>query len=681
MVNQNAITMDIENFALRFKLKFIMQVYGITLDEIKVSMNQRNEHFQIVIDFYIVMKKDGKKWKFVSKKGKKVGGMIPGDFVPDDEDKELEDVDEEFEPILQILTKDPQAGKTHDCIVTRCVLSYNRGRIPIVITPSKIALSEQTGGRIVEGVNELFLQDITNLNDIQKNLIKNDLKCFKDGEIGRWDTGSTGKGKLSGNTKKDIKKIRDGDIKALVVLNNKAGISKLNVLLAYMTDKKFDIIIDEAHSILNIGTLSGRFDFQYDYFNNMINSCPENGDNLVQYGEVPFDQSGRIMYILKQFLERNGGISLIGCTATVSYLTQNKTLKDIGIEFPVIQMNIPECYIGYKKCEKKIYRDNIEDAFIEIVQQEKNGTTLMLHSGHKQTCHYKSCETWVKCCKDTGIEHNKVGAMTDNSEGYSLYDSHMKLVERIKKNGKIDNKVLTEPWQAVEKFKKRFSYLGIFGDICMGESNTYQKCTEEVNCPINHMIMRGIDGVAYKDLTKIIQKSGRLFGNDTSKKNNKRTIWFSSEKEQKKYEHGFKLDKHLQNKGLSLSAIIFKDENKIVKKGNFDLDGKEIETVQRGPNDPDTPDEIESQFKRWHRTRNQTKIARLMRELKVDKLYTKQEFLGIAHSVDFKNKDIITNMSRSLRTQNGYGNIIEVSGDNIRIRPEIKEMYMKYFGN
>lgn len=141
------------------------------------------------------------------------------------------------------------------------------------------------------------------------------------------------------------------------------------------------------------------------------------------------------------------------------------------------------------------------------------------------------------------------------------------------------------------------------------------------------------------------------------------------------------MDKHLQNKGLSLSAIIFKDENKIVKKGNFDLDGKEIETVQRGPNDPDTPDEIESQFKRWHRTRNQTKIARLMRELKVDKLYTKQEFLGIAHSVDFKNKDIITNMSRSLRTQNGYGNIIEVSGDNIRIRPEIKEMYMKYFGN
>jgi hypothetical protein len=672
MVNQNAITMDIENF-LRFKLKFIMQVNGITLDEIKVSMNQRNEHFQIVIDFYIVMKKDGKKWKFVSKKGKKVGGMIPGDFVPDDEDKELEDVDEEFEPILQILTKDPQAGKTHDCIVTRCVLSYNRGRIPIVITPSKIALSEQTGGRIVEGVNELFLQDIANLDDFQRNLIKKDLKCFKDGEIGRWDTGCTGKGKLSGDIKKDIKKIRDGDIKALVVLNNKAGINKLVVLLAYMPEDKFDIIIDEAHSILNIGKLSRTFDFHYNSFNNMIQQFPE--ENPISYTDVPFDQSGRIMWILKQFLERNGGISLIGCTATVSYLTQNETLKDIGIEFPVIQMNIPECYIGYKKCEKKIYRDNIEDAFIEIVQQEKNGTTLMLHSGHKQTCHYKSCETWVKCCKDTGIEHNKVGAMTDNSEGYSLYDSDMKLLERVKKNG-----IFTEPWEAVEKFKKRFSYLGIFGDICMGESNTYQKCTEEVNCPINHMIMRGIDGVAYKDLTKIIQKSGRLFGNDTSKKNNKRTIWFSSEKEQKKYEHGFKLDKHLQNKGLSLSAIIFKDENKIVKKGNFDLDGKKIEQVQVPVPERATGRNMYERFVKFKNSTNPK--SEFVKNLDPEKVYTRQQIYNKLKTAGFASPSGIFNTF--INEDNNYNKITileKIGNDQYKLLQKYVKDHKKAFGN
>lgn len=683
MAKINDIMIDIEDFAKRFKLRFIMEIHGISMREIKISMKQYSNGFQIVIEYYIVMKNGSKRWKFVpAGKGKKRGGIVPGSFVPvpGDPDPDLKDLeDEDFEPMIEILTKDPQAGKTHDGIVAGCVLSHELGRFPIVIIPSKIGLQKQTTSRVADGVEVDFVQDIKNLNEIQKKIIKENPKVFTTDQIGRWDTGSKGKGKLSGKISKDIKKIREGKIKALVVLDNKAGISKLIVLLAYLKDKNVDIIIDEAHSVLNIGPMTRTFERQYSYFDGLCEDFPE--EEAVSYTDVPFDKEGRKMWIIKKFLERQGGISITGLTATVSYLTQNQQLKDAQVEFPVIKMNIPECYIGYKKCVKKIYDKEVEDAFRQIILLDKenpNGTTVMLHSGHKQESHHKACETWTRCCKENGIDSKKIGAMTDNSAGYCLYDSENKLVKKIEKNGPY-----TEPWQAVNEFKKQFPFLGIFGDMCMGESNTYQKCTKDVNCPINHMVMHGLKKYAYKDLTKPIQKSGRIFGNDTSGKDNKRSIWFSCAEEQKRYEHGFKLDKHLQNKGqeVSLAMIDFKTENKLVKKKNFDLDGKEVEYVPRGPNVPDTPDEIEMQFNRWYKTRNQTKIAKMMRKLDAEKIYTKQQFLDIAHSVGFKNKDIISNMSRSLRTQNGYGNIIEVNDENIRIRPEIKNLYTKYFKN
>jgi hypothetical protein len=678
------IMIEINDFAKRFKLRFIAEVHGISLREIKISMRQYEYGGRIVIDYYIVMKNGRKKWKFFAKgKGKKKGGIIPGDFipVPDDEDIDLEDIkDEDFYPMIEILTKGCQGGKTVT-IVARCILSSLDKRFFIVVVPSIIGLSEQNSGRIEKGIDPAFI-DSVNVDNAKKEILKGSPKHFTSGQIGRWDTGCKKEenGKLSGDISKDIKKIREGKIKGLVVLNNKAGISKLIVLLSYLKDKKVDIIIDEVHTFLDIGPLSRTFERRYKSFEETCNEDFPDENDAISYKNVDFDINGRKMWILRKFIERQGGISITGLTATISYLVQNNQIKNLGLEFPVIMLDTPDCYIGYKNCVKKIFKGDYTDCFNEIIKEDKeneNGTTVMFHSGNRQETHYTACEDWINCCKENGVPPEKIGSMTDNSEGYTHYDSNNKIIKKLKKGGKI-----TEPWQAVYEFKKVTPFMGIFGNNCMGMGNTYQKCTPKINCPINHMVTKDMDKCLNKDLTKKIQQYGRICTNDTSKKNNKRTIWFSSVKEQKKFEHGFKLDKHLQlkSKEVSLAALDFKTENKIVKKGNFDLDGKEIKSIHRGPNDLDTPDEIESKFQRWHKTRSQSKIAKMMRKLKVDKLYTRQEFLDIADSVNFKKDNVITNMSRSVRIQGGFGNIIEVLGNNIRIRPEIKELYIKYFG-
>lgn len=531
------------------------------------------------LDYYIEY--NNKFW--IYKPGKMKKGIVIGDketgvFVLKNKPKcqvyPYDKIDIAKDEIV-IYTKPCQAGKTHDCVVVRFALSKIKNRIPILIVPPLIANQQQTKGRIFEGININFLDSNPVLSEFQKNQLKNKVPQFKKGEIGIFDSSAEGSEECGTNTKETLERVRKGEIKAFVVLNNKRGLDRLLALLVSMTekDKGVDIVIDEVHNVLDINE-SPNYNENKVEFEDYIQRC-RNRKGVVNTNMIPFTQEEKYNFIMEKFLEKKGKWTISGLTATVSYLSQNEHLESLGIKFPVVKMDAPDCYIGYDKCEKKVYngKEGTKEAFNQILNLEKdnNDFVIMHHAGNKQNFHKHAAKVWGETCEENGKDPKLVGSMIDNANGYSHLDCNGNTIQVVKKG-----KDFSEPWQAVKHFKKRTPILGIFGDTCMAESTTYQKCDKENNVYISHLVNKSIKGVTLKQMTKVIQKVGRINGNDSNGSENKRTIWFASEKEKIKFENGFGLENRLQIvSGECLTKTDYKEQELIAKMGKLDLDGND----------------------------------------------------------------------------------------------------------
>lgn len=668
--------------------KMFVEKFSISDVEIKVShkfVAANIQRCQIITTFYVFTKK-GRTYEFVpssddvssrlsDKRFWKTPKTISGTFVPvDDVTGIVSIVNEDFVPEIPIYTKPPQAGKTHDCVVVRMILSFNSGNLPILIIPSKIGFQKQSTGRLVEGANMNFIDGVEGLSDTEKDQVKANLKCFKKKEIGLWDSGAIGQGKLSGDVISTLKDIRQNKIKALVVLKNKAGLGKMMCLLSYMldSDKGVDIIVDESHGFFDISPIPEIFDLELQQFQEKLAFCKQRRISI-DYKNIPFDSDGKVVWLMKQFLEKKGKWSISGLTATTANICKNTELEKLGIGFPVIRLDTPECYIGYNECEKKLYNKEIKNAFEDIINIRTDEATVMCHSGHRQSNHTGAAKIWARVCKSKGISESQTGSMIDNADGYTLMDSKCRIIKCLSK------KKCQEPWQAVNEYRQKFPFLGIFGDMCMGESATYQKCTDEVNCYISDIVAAPFDKkYTYGQMTKMLQKIGRVYTNDTSGENNRRIIWFSGEKDMKKFETSLALENRIQKESTnsSLVRVDYKTQENLAKRGKIDIEGDVI--ITNIPNERASGRTIPERFAKF---KNQdTCIANFVKNLDPEKVYTHDEICQHAADSGYLTpRSIIISLSNDDSSYSFH--LLEKEGDSYRLLSSCRDHHKRIFRN
>lgn len=493
--------------------------------------------------------------------------------------------------IFKIFVKPPQSGKTRDAIIEPIRKSIENGRVPIVIIPPRIQLQKQLTSRI-----------------------NSELGIFS---IGGFDTGQIYK--LTPDQAIKIKR------KLFIILNNKNGINKM-LYMMIKTDKQYDIIIDEVHNFFDRKSSDAKFD---------ILDLP--------FREMNFENNIAILF----HLIKTKNYTISGTTATVSLICQSKLLEIFDIKPEIINLPTPSCYVGYNNIKHKFYKKNMTKVFNKIIKRSSE-TVTMCHVGKKMENHFLAAEKWIEICKANHVPNNHILAITDNCIGYTILNHDLE--KKI-----YNKKFTTEPWKLINAFKDfGYKYIGIFGHACMSESNTYQKCNEDINCPINNLIIlpfyHNID-----KMTTIIQRMGRIFGNDTI--GNKRTIWFP-EGYKEKIDKGLELENFITEKKYLVDYEYAK--NRVFSK---ETENSEI---------------LEKHIKKWLDQSNQTLVARFIRLLSINEEYKLNDMIEILKSLNAEHpKTIISHLQRDLsKTSNGYGKILEHM-ENGKYR--IKKDLTKYF--
>lgn len=440
-----------------------------------------------------------------------------------------------------IFVKPPQSGKTKDAIIEPMKKSLSLGRVPVIILPSRIQLQKQTTKRLIdEGMG------------------------LSEANIGRFDTGTR-----SRNDWRDaLDKLSRGTLRVLIVLNNSSGMVKLLRVIS-KSDKLFDIIIDEIHGFFNV-------DYQE----------PNEKPFWANESLTDIDVSTRMSILFGLLRTREHTLS--GTTATVSYVAQSKLMKEFDLVPIVVKLRVPDCYQGYDNIPKKIYSKSLRECLNNIIAHNPQGTITMCHVDRKQEKHYETADWWIDLCLANGVPRSKVLSIVDNGDGYTLFNW-------AKVMKKYDKSKTSEPWRLLDAYKNKFGYthIGIFGDRCMSESNTYQKCSGDINCPINDLVVAPFNH-SLDNMTIMIQKIGRIFGNDTIG-GNRRTIWFPK---------GYK-DK--LDMGLRLDELIQSECN--LAKVNYHR--------------------IKKSAKATGEKKGGTKIARFRASLEAGRIYSKDEILGL----------------------------------------------------
>lgn len=506
-----------------------------------------------------------------------------------------------------IYVKPPQSGKTKDAIIKPMVASIKKGRVPVIIIPSRIQLQKQLTSRILDTLKQC---DDNHISKIIKN-------CdIDDKVIGRFDTGNLGS-KLSG-AEDAVSGLESGSIKAFVVLNNIQGMTKLLCTMV-QTDKLFDIIVDEVHGFFNVGNVDEedlRFSINNQFWN--VYNHHNKMKGILSHKKIKIDNVTAIAILFDLIKKHNHSFS--GTTATISFVAQSKILDIFDLEPTIVKLETPPCYNGYDEVYKKTYDGNYRNAIESIIQANPDGTVTMCHVGHKQELHYEAANEWIDFCLLNDVSRTKTLAIVDNSDGYSIYN--------WKKSVKTYDKTKTsEPWKLVNFYRNEcgFTHIGIFGDRCMSESNTYQKCSDGINCPINDLIVVPFSH-SITDMTIMIQKIGRIFGNDTNG-GNSRTIWFPHIADKKsfqlKLEEGLSLDSYLQDqvkiRDLDIKSIV----RKITKPDSLDKKSKYIDMRDR--------------FIKYRTST--TKIAKFVRSLDSELIYNKGNMISLLEDAGYKNPE------------------------------------------
>lgn len=548
-----------------------------------------------------------------------------------------------------IYVKPPQSGKTQDAIIKPMKKSIKSGRVPVIIIPSRIQLQKQLSKRIIDEFDTLEY-------------------C----NIGRFDTGNI-RNRLR-TIKCSLKLLDKENIKVFIILNNQQGFMKLISLMSQST-KKFDIIIDEIHGFFN-NYNSDLKDCDRQSIQELIDSkfwnvlkVFQEHKQIMEYNNIILNPIERISIFFD--IIRKQGHTFSGTTATVSFVAQSKLLNLLDLEPLVIQLETPKCYYGYKKLNKSYYDGNYRNAIETIIQNNPKGTTTMCHVGRDRNTHIEAAFNWIRFCRLYNVPKKQILSIIDNSDGYTLYnwDHRLKQFEKSK---------TSEPWRLVDAFRNKFGYthIGIFGDRCMSESNTYQKCNNGINCPINDLIVVPFNH-NLDNITIMIQKIGRIFGNDTIG-GNRRTIHFPDIKYREKIEQGIKFDELIQDE-CNLRTLDYQDIKKNIKSKNNN------ETTN-GDRHEDEPHQIireaKRNFPRWSKHTNKTLISLIMKKIDIDKKYDKQELINFIISLGGDNPATkISDMQRfNDGPSNGYGKIIEeIDNGKYKFREELKSLHIKYF--
>lgn len=529
-----------------------------------------------------------------------------------------------------IFVKPPQSGKTNDAILEPMIRSIKSGRIPVVIIPSRIQLQKQLTSRIVEKVSKVC--------DIDEN------------SVGRFDTGNKF-GKLYSSSDA-VRGISGGRLKSFIVLNNIQGMTKL-ICTILKSDRKFDIIVDEIHGFFNVGRVEHQkvLDDVKCGFWDVYSKYREN----IEHKHLKLDNVG-IMYILFHLIKENGH-SISGTTATVSFVAQSKVLKLLDLSPNIVKLEIPDCYKGYESINKKSYEGTYKNAIESIIQNNPEGTVTMCHVGNTQESHYDAANDWIDFCLLYNVPRCSILSIVDNSDGYTLYNW-----EKIVKN--YDKSKTSEPWKLIDFYRNKcgYSHIGIFGDRCMSESNTYQKCSDDINCPINDLIVIPFQHTI-NNMTIMIQKIGRIFGNDTIG-DNSRTIWFPLSEDTKtfqdKIEDGLKLDDKLQD-SVKLRNV---DYRKIVRQ----VTKQESQCITNRGKYQD----LEDRFRKYRTST--TKIARFVRGISGGIFYTKEQMLSLLTDSGYKNPE---QMLHSFCKDDGFSLYILQKNDDsmFSLLPEVEKYH------
>lgn len=280
--------------------------------------------------------------------------------------------------------------------------------------------------------------------------------------------------------------------KAVILLSNTEGSTCLEEICEGTSgDKAISVIIDEVHTV---------------------------------FSDKVFDKLERNL--------RNSKLDVTGVTATAVPVKR----EDITMNCEIIEA--PDCYIGYNDIHKEIYRPSDGDIFERIIRERETGTVTICHAGFRKSQHQNAADNWLDLCQQAGKQG---AAIIINSEGVSAETTD---------NEPVQTRGYGELWELVHRVRQSYPYLGIFGDQCMKESITFQKCTTEVNSPVNDIVVVKDMTVSMVNCTGLIQKIGRICGNDTSGEDNQRTIWMT-EKIQESLVKGFMLEDIVQSNAHS----------------------------------------------------------------------------------------------------------------------------------
>lgn len=379
-------------------------------------------------------------------------------------------------PKLTIGVMPCQSGKTSTLILPRIREGVGDGRPVILVLPSRIALITQTVARL------------TGIVSPEK--------------IARWDTGDP-------YVKLDsvfaaVEQFKLGKKRLLIVLNNSSGIRRLvGFLSAYTSDTAYApdpvIVVDEAHSLLNIDTIMSTEDTVRS-INEMI------GETLPEKQHLKmFTISELWVWILHTFPD------VFGVTATPLPLLTNKIVSCIR-SVSVESLKPPPCYIGFDQFEKKLYKDHLARdetvPFRHIVEHHTGKTVCMFHARREVATHWAYASMWEDVCRKQG---KSCATVIDNGFGYTVYV-----------NGKRTHKIRKsagEPFVALKAAFRRADYILITGKLSMNMSNTYQ-CKDVF---INHLVIPHWSVKKPTRMSSTIQEIGRMCCNDTN--GVKRTLW------------------------------------------------------------------------------------------------------------------------------------------------------------
>lgn len=496
--------------------------------------------------------------------------------------------------------KPPQSGKTKEFIIQPTLENIRNDVLTIIMVPSRISLEKQTAERFISETKTLD-EDTTfftaedeeqdNLSEI--TYIENEFsENIKHENIGRWDTGIPIKDRLRGPID-TIRKFESKDIRLIIALDNAQGMRKLCSLLAYVDkfkpDQKIHIISDESHGILDFKlTKNEKLTYKKDVkkLQKLIDT-KFNSRKCVLPSEFHTRKVINTIWIMS-VLRRNLGWNFSGTTATTAPLTINTILRELNFEIITVEGNIPSCYIGYSKIRKMYYDGEYKIAFGKILSIRQNFACVMFHSGRTNICHIEAGISWIKCCKLNGINDSDICFITDNQSGYTIYNSDMDIDKQFSK------KTIDEPWKAVMYAQDLYTHVGIFGDIAMAESNTYQKCNTDFNYPITDIVVRKFSpSQSLNKMTSVIQKVGRIFTNDTINMDLQRNIWFYNDGEQndrQHFENGLKIEACIQKESRTktLTSLDFKNIKDRVINGLVDINGNEIDLPTSTDEQPQT---------------------------------------------------------------------------------------------